>query len=244
MNTFMTTITSGRLAIIGWLTLTLMLASPVLEAAHSLEDIAQTARQFIEETQPVTSQGQARREIDIRPLDPRLQLAECDRPLTAFTPGNMQRGGLFTIGIRCEGSSPWKIYVSGRVRLFQSVAVLARPLPKDAPIQPYDIEFREQDVSSLTKGYFTRAEELAGMTARRALTQGEVLTPTQLQAPTAVNKGQKVMIRAQGAAFDIVMTGEALRDGSIGERIQVRNLSSGRIVEALVQAPGEVLVSY
>ena len=211
-------------------------------AAHALEDITQTARQYIDETQPALSDG--RREIEIRPLDPRLQLAECDKPLTAFSPANQQRGGIVTIGIRCEGSSPWKIYVSGRVRLFRPVAVLARPLPKDAPIQPQDVEFREQDVSALNRGFFSRAQDLSGMSAKRPLSQGEILTPNNLQAQTAVNKGQRVMIRAEGSAFNVIMPGEAMRDGGIGERIPVRNLSSGRTVEALIQSPGEVIVLY
>lgn len=211
-------------------------------AAHALDDITQTARQFIDETQPAMSDG--RREIEIRPLDPRLQLAECDRPLTAFSPASQQRGGIITIGIRCEGSSPWKIYVSGRVRLFRPVAVLARPLPKDAPIQPQDVEFREQDVSALNRGFFSHSQDFAGMSTKRPLNQGEILTPNNLQAQVAVNKGQRVMIRAEGSTFNVIMAGEALRDGSIGERIPVRNLSSGRTVEAMIQAPGEVVVLY
>lgn len=149
-----------------------------------------------------------------------------------------------TVGIRCEGSSPWKIYVSARVRQYRPIAVLTRPLPKGAPVQPGDIELRETDISTLTRGFFTRPADITGMTARRPLNNGEILTPILLEAPRAVAKGNRVLIRAQGSALDVVMMGEALRDGGIGERIPVRNMSSGRIVEAVIQAPGEVAVMY
>jgi len=231
-----------RQAFLLCLTLSVSFASPALEAAHALEDITQTARQFIDDSMPAT--GKARKEVDIRPLDPRLQLPECSRPLTAFAPGHTQHGGLVTVGIRCEGESPWKIYVSGRVRLLQPVAVLARPLPKDGLIQHEDIEFREQDVNRLTKGFFTQADNLVGMTTRQAILRGEVVTPAKVQGPKAISKGQKVKIRAQNDAFEITMTGEALRDGGIGEYIKVRNLGSGKIIEALVRGAGEVVVSY
>jgi len=220
----------------------LWLSPAPAQAAHSLVDIQETARQFIDESQPSTGDG--RREIEIRPLDPRLQLAECDQPLKAFSPASQQRGNLITMGIRCQGSSPWKIYVSGRVRLFRPVAVLSRPLPKGAVIQPMDVEFREQDVGSLNRGFYSRQEELTGMSTKRPLNLGEILTPNNLQAPVAVSKGQRVTIRAEGHAFHVGMSGEAMRDGGIGERIQVKNLSSGRLIEALIQGPGEVLVLY
>ncbi len=149
-----------------------------------------------------------------------------------------------TVGVRCNGRSPWKIYVSARVRLFRPVAVLTRPLPKDAPIQASDVELRETDISTLTRGFFTRLADLSGMTTKRPLNSGEVLSANNLQAPKAVGKGNRVLIRARGGALDVVMMGEAMRDGGIGERIPVRNLSSGRIVEAMIQAPGEVFVLY
>ncbi|MEW6765440.1 MAG: flagellar basal body P-ring formation chaperone FlgA [Pseudomonadota bacterium] len=219
-----------------------LLTSTVVHAAHPLDEIAEVARQFIDETHPATQD--TRREIEVRPLDPRLQLATCDQPLQAFSPGSQRGGGTLTVGVRCNGSSPWKIYVSARVKLFRPVAVLTRPLPKDAPVQPSDIELREVDVNNLTRGFFTRPADLSGMTAKRPLNSGEVLTPNNLQAPKAVSKGTRVLIRAQGSALDVVMMGEAMRDGGIGERIPVRNLSSGRIVEAVIHAPGEVFVLF
>ena len=49
-----------------------------------------------------------------------------------------------------------------------------------------------------------------------------------------VKKGEPVTIRAQGDNFMIYMEGIALGDGERGDRIQVRNNQSQRVVDAWV----------
>jgi flagella basal body P-ring formation protein FlgA len=211
-------------------------------AAHSLEDINATVRQFIDESLP--ARPGMRREVEINPLDPRLRLADCDKPLQAFSPGSQRSSGSLTVGVRCKGSSPWKIYVSARVKVFRPVVIANRPLPKGSPINLADVELQERDVTRLTDGFFTDPHALAGMLAKRPLSSGEILTPSNLQAPTLVNKGDKVRIVARPGAFEVIMMGEAMRDGGRGDRIPVRNLSSGRVIEAIISGAGEVEIVF
>ncbi|MFZ5901974.1 MAG: flagellar basal body P-ring formation chaperone FlgA [Chloroflexota bacterium] len=215
---------------------------PIAHAAHSLDDINATVRQFIDESLP--PRPDMRREVQINPLDPRLRLAECDKPLQAFTPGSQLGGGSLTVGVRCEGSSPWKIYVSARIKVFRPVVIANRPLPKGSPVNLTDVELQERDVTRLTDGFFTDPHALAGMLAKRPLASGEILSTSNLQAPTLVNKGDKVRIVARPGAFEVIMMGEAMRDGGLRDRIPVRNLSSGRVVEAIISGAGEVEIVF
>lgn len=214
----------------------------IAHAAHSLDDINATVRQFIDESLP--PRPGMRREVEINPLDPRLRLADCDKPLQAFTPGSQRGSGSLTVGVRCEGSSPWKIYVSARIKVFRPVVIANRPLPKGSPINLADVELQERDVTRLTDGFFTDPHALAGMLAKRPLGSGEILSASNLQAPTLVNKGDKVRIVARPGAFEVIMMGEAMRDGGLGDRIPVRNLSSGRVVEAIISGAGEVEIVF
>jgi flagella basal body P-ring formation protein FlgA len=214
----------------------------IAHAAHSLDDINATVRQFIDESLP--PRPDIRREVQINPLDPRLRLAECDKPLQAFTPGSQLGGGSLTVGVRCEGSSPWKIYVSARIKVFRPVVIANRPLPKGSPVNLADVELQERDVTRLTDGFFTDPHALAGMLAKRPLASGEILSTSNLQAPTLVNKGDKVRIVARPGAFEVIMMGEAMRDGGLRDRIPVRNLSSGRVVEAIISGAGEVEIVF
>jgi flagella basal body P-ring formation protein FlgA len=219
-----------------------LFAPSIAHAAQSLDDINTTVRQFIDESLP--PRPDIRREVEINPLDPRLRLAECDKPLQAFTPGSQPGGGTLTVGVRCEGSSPWKIYVSARIKVFRPVAITNRPLPKGSPVNLADVELQERDVTRLTDGFFTDPHALTGMLAKRPLASGEILSTSNLQAPTLVNKGDKVRIVARPGAFEVIMMGEAMRDGGLRDRIPVRNLSSGRIIEAIISGAGEVEIVF
>ena len=57
-----------------------------------------------------------------------------------------------------------------------------------------------------------------------------------------VRRGDRVGIEVQTAAVTIRMNGEALADGGVGQRIPVRNVSSGKRLEAIVRSAGTVEV--
>jgi flagella basal body P-ring formation protein FlgA len=63
-----------------------------------------------------------------------------------------------------------------------------------------------------------------------------------LTAPSAVKKGERVTITAALSSINIKMSGKALSNGSIGEMIKVKNISSNKTIEAQVIRPGIVQV--
>jgi flagella basal body P-ring formation protein FlgA len=79
-----------------------------------------------------------------------------------------------------------------------------------------------------------------GMRLKRSLPMGAVLTPAYLESPMLVRRGDQVVIRADLPGMDVRASGTALGSAAAGERLRVRNESSGRIVEAIVTARGEV----
>jgi flagella basal body P-ring formation protein FlgA len=61
-------------------------------------------------------------------------------------------------------------------------------------------------------------------------------------SPQIVDRGQTVDLVAQSAGLVVNMQGKALANGSEGDRLLVKNLSSGKRVEGLVLASGTVLI--
>ena len=61
-------------------------------------------------------------------LDSRLKLAACDQPLATYDSPNGLNGGRGVVGVRCNGSKPWKIYVPVRIALMESVVVSRRAI--------------------------------------------------------------------------------------------------------------------
>ena len=85
-------------------------ANSQAEQFHAHEDIEKTAEQFVHKH---LEEIQADRfDIRIRPLDQRLRLSQCETPLEAFLPPGARLYGKTTVGVRCTGDKPWKIFVS------------------------------------------------------------------------------------------------------------------------------------
>lgn len=190
-----------------------------------------------------TSGIDARYEIEVARIDPRLRLVQCDKDLTQTLESPAQPVGRVTVRVRCDGSSPWTVFVPATVKLFRQVVVTTLPLKRDHVIEAADISVVERDVGPLTQGYLTDPERVIGFKLKRPTVNDQVLAPVFLEQAEAIRKGDQVVIRARTGAINVVMPGEALSDGVPGQQIRVRNLRSQRIVKARVVEPGAVEVS-
>lgn len=212
-------------------------------ANTSIDEIIDTAQSFLEqETQNYLSSSdiKGRFQVTINRLDKRLRMAACDQELEASIENPQQPIGRVTLRIRCDGSSPWSIFVPAQVNLYREVVVATRPIRRNNIIQARDITLAERDVGSLTQGYILELESIIGSQATRALQPDQVISPNQLRLPAAVKRGEHVVITASSGTINVRMSGEALSDGAIGEQIRVRNTRSKRIIRARVIAPGQV----
>lgn len=190
-----------------------------------------------------TSGIEARYEIEVARIDPRLRLVQCDKDLTQALESPAQPVGRVTVRVRCDGSSPWTVFVPATVKLFRQVVVTTLPLKRDHVIDAADISVVERDVGPLKQGYLTDPQQVIGLKLKRATVNDQVLAPVFLEQAEAIRKGDQVVIRARTSAVNVVMPGEALSDGVPGQQIRVRNLRSQRIVKARVVEPGTVEVS-
>ncbi|MDR6236045.1 flagella basal body P-ring formation protein FlgA [Pseudomonas psychrotolerans] len=185
----------------------------------------------------------ARHENQINPLDPRLRLAACDKPLTLSQQGTPTPVGRISIKVRCEGSSPWTVFVPVQVKLYRPVVVAVQPLLRGTVLDTQNVALMERDVGVLTQGYLTSLEQVVGAQLKRQVVNEQVLTPAFLEQAELVRKGEQVVISARSASFNIRMQGQALADGAKDEEIRVRNLSSNRVIHARVVDQGQVEVA-
>lgn len=175
-------------------------------------------------------------------LDRRLQLPLCEKSLeTFFLPGRRESGFL-SVGVRCSGERPWTLYHKVRVKAYRDVVVLKKPVRQGAMLTEADLGLEKRELAELRGSYFTSFEAVVDRPAKRTLAAGTVLSPEWLTVPKLIKRGQKVIIRAESSHFTVNMSGQALADGEIGQRIRVRNDQSEKIVEGTVAAPGLVLI--
>ncbi|MCJ0974406.1 flagellar basal body P-ring formation protein FlgA [Pseudomonas sp. PS1] len=229
----------------------------LLPALSGLSQAAQTTtatrpEQLIDEThafleREVTeylqrSQIQARYQVQVNRLDPRLRLAACDQPLAARLESPAQPVGRTTVRVSCEGSAPWSVFVPAQVHLYREVVVTLRPLKRDSIIDVTDVTLAERDVSLLNQGYLTAIDQVVGNKLTRPVLADQVVPPSYVSLAEVVRKGDQVVISAKNSAINVRMPGEALSDGAVGSQIRVKNQSSGRVVKARVTGPGQVEV--
>ncbi len=185
---------------------------------------------------------QGRIEVKVGSLDSRLRLAECDRALETYDSPNALNGGRGVVGVRCEGSKPWKLYVPVQIAVIDEVVVTRRSVVRGETLQADDLMLSQMDTSKLRKAYFTQIEDAVGLRSKRSIASGSVLHAGLLKRVKLGKRGSKVEIVANFEGLDVRMRGEALADGSRGDQIRVKNLSSGRVVTGTVTDSGVIHV--
>ncbi len=204
------------------------------KGTQSLDAIEQTAAAFVANR---NRRPGANVQVQAGPLDSRLKLPACGQALQAFVPPGARLTGNATVGVRCTGPKPWKLYVPVRTAIVGPVVVAARHLVVGETLSVDALTIEQRDTGPLRKGYLADPDLAVGQTVKRAIPAGAVVVPSALKASTAIARGQSVTLSAAGSGLDIRMAGRALADGAVGQRIPVRNLSSGRVVEGLVRSP-------
>lgn len=95
------------------------------------------------------------------------------------------------------------------------------------------------------QGQITTAEkDWLGYRAKHSLSAGQVLQEKDLLAPLLIHKGDTVVMRVEAEGMFATTKGEAMADGILGAQIDVRNLSSQKVVQGLVTNSGEVTIRY
>lgn len=223
------------------LILLLMLSGVDVRAAsppdwESAERIRTLARDYAQQ------QASADARIEVGALDERLRLPACAQAPEAFLPGGSAGSGALSVGVRCAGPVAWSIYVPVRISQVRSVAVLTRPLAPGETVTADAITLQERDTTTLPYGFIADAMQAVGKTLRRPLAAGAVLTPDAVAAARVIRRGQSVTLLGRSGGVEVRMAGTAQGDAGVGDRLQVQNSSSRRMVEGTVRSADTVEV--
>jgi len=210
------------------------------DTLHALDRIEQVAYEY------ALKQAQAKYDnpqIVVEALDSRLRLQACDVNLDVFS--TEVNGGLGnqTIGVKCITPVAWTVYVPVKVKVLKPVVVASRPLAAKQQITQHDVKLQQIDIGNLRHSYLANMQLVIGQQLKYPLAMGTVINPASLEAQKVIHRGQQITIVANAGQMEVRMTGTALVDGTLGQRVKVKNRSSKRVVEGVVDAPGIVKVS-
>lgn len=202
-------------------------------AVQSVESIAAAARDF------ATTHGLragARRTVEVGALDARLRLAACAQPLHATAAPGVRSSLRMTVEVRCPSSGGWRLFVPVTIKAFDKAVVATRALPRGHVLTAADVSLIESDVSSLPAGYAQDPASLVGRRVARPLTAGAVVATGSFAIDPTVRRGQAVTLLARSGNVAVRASGVAVTAGGLQERIKIKNLASGRVIEGVVRS--------
>lgn len=231
---------STRLSLLPLL-LTLIASNSPAESPdwQPVDDIAATAETFLKARTGVFAGNTS---VQAGNIDPRQRLALCDQALAGFLRSGTEIKARTIVGVRCSGSKPWKVYVPVDVIVTEIVLIARKTLNKGQVVTADDIVEEARDVSRLRSGYISDQAAAVGQRLKTQLIAGKILVPSMFEVEIAIRRGQTVTLTAAGGDFSIAMTGTALMNGAINQRIRVENTHSGRVVEGIVRSREHVEV--
>jgi flagella basal body P-ring formation protein FlgA len=135
------------------------------------------------------------------------------------------------------------VRVECELAVFADVLVVNRTVRSNEVLSENDVTFQRVNLLALNVEHCTDLNQVVGKIARRMFRQNEPLDARYLAKPPDVRAGQ--LLTARVTIGPIVATAQvrAMRDGYVGERISVRNVSSGVLIEGLLQEDLTVLVT-
>lgn len=186
---------------------------------------------------------QLRYEIDVPKSAANLR--ECSNPLkvqaTGAAPSAMDRQQL---QVRCTDASSWTVNATGQAHLFLPVVHAEGLVERGQTLTANDLKLRRINIAKARRGYYSRLDEVVGMTAKRRIRAGQTIHPALLEQAMAVRRGQPVKIIASHDGIEASTSGEALSDGQPGDVIRVRNVRSDKVIDAKVLEEGVVTSTF
>ncbi|WMI97599.1 flagellar basal body P-ring formation chaperone FlgA [Pseudomonas chlororaphis subsp. aurantiaca] len=219
--------------------LVLLACGPVMASQPLTEQIDHAVREYF--TQRLTDMAAAKQWQGLRftqkvfalpPDSPTeacsetLQLREAEESRPAL--------GRQRITLICPGQPQWSIEVTAQASVFIQAVVAAQVVERGQLITPAMLSREEVPVSRQSKAFYKQIDQVAGLSAKRRLRPRQVLTQDMLATPWLVRRGERVTMAAHQGEIQAATQGEALEDGREGMVIRVKNLASGKIIDAQV----------
>ncbi len=121
-----------------------------------------------------------------------------------------------------------------RVKTFDQVVVARRLLDRHQKITEEDIQIQRVETTNFRRHFFRRDEAIVGHRTRQIVQKGKVIFANMVELPPVVKRGDVVKIKIILKNVEVTALGQALEDGRLGQTIHVKNISSGKRIQAKV----------
>lgn len=113
------------------------------------------------------------------------------------------------------------------------VVALARTMGRGEMVTAGDVRLLPRTAQT-PRDTFSEIEQVVGRRLRSSIGEDQFLLTRHLDPDWAVRVGTPIALQIQVGPINVIAPGEALQDGRIGDVIELRNLSSGKVVRGVV----------
>ncbi|MDX6382454.1 MAG: flagellar basal body P-ring formation protein FlgA [Blastocatellia bacterium] len=149
-----------------------------------------------------------------------------------------------SIEIWIDGRIARRFNATAQVEAFAPVLVAAHDLTEKTRLREGDFTIAIKQLFRSAAFYVTEPAQLRGVSVVRSLSLGDAITVDAITAEFVIKPGDSVRIIGESRGLKISVSGEARAAGRVGDRIQVKNLQSGIIFQAIVVDEGVVSVRF
>ena len=155
------------------------------------------------------------------------------------------RSGRFVATVAAPADDPAakRHRITGRVHPMISIPVVSKRLRTGDIVKKHHITWTSIRESSVRRDTILHEEDLVGMAAKRMVREHSPIRLSYVQRPVLVRKNGLVTIHLASKSMTLTAQGQAMQDGSRGEIVQVKNIQSKKVIEAVVTHAGKVSVS-
>ncbi len=217
----------------------LLYGNPGAGSFQSLQSIREAAERHIR--QQIQLADDQRLVIQVRQLDKRLRLPKCPESLRVSLPSGFQLRSRTSVQVECTAAgSTWKLFVPLHIQKRTRVWAAARSLPRGHILNSSDLQpkMAQLDLDTPVRS----ADDLVNKRLKQGVSAGQVIDPRWLETPLSIRRGERVTLVADSGRVQVRVAGEALQNARLGEKMKVRNLSSGKTIQGWLTAPGVVRV--
>jgi len=125
---------------------------------------------------------------------------------------------------------------------WKSVPIVRGRLDKGSVIRNEDIQIVRANLATLPQDVSFSIDEVIGRRALRGIGSGEAIRKSDIDMPPVIEKGKVVDMIYNSGGFTARATGIALQDGGEGEKIELKNDRSHKVVKGKIMNPNEVLI--
>ena len=148
-----------------------------------------------------------------------------------------------TYAIYCQ-QPEWKSFIPVSQKILVEAVKVITPIRRKQIINTNNTIIDKVDLTQVRGQIYSPKSPPYGLIAKRNININTFITKELTELPILVKRGQNILISAQSGLINVKMNGVAAEDGTLGQQIKVKNVSSGRFVYGKVVSAAEIRVNY